>query len=210
MIKNYSNYLEARRLGGKRQQKILFTDLSIQLKASESLLVTGPNGSGKTSLLRILAGVVLPYAGEILWQGTSIQRSKLDYMQNVHYIAHANGLKQALTLKENLQLAQCLSTVKHDNSVEFTAVLEQLQLSALQSTLTCYLSAGQKRRLALAKLFLFKKPIWILDEPLTALDLNTQNLFFACLKHHLKEGGVAIMSSHQPIKTFLHKRIELK
>lgn len=179
-----------------RQQRLLFAPISFELHSGEMLLIEGPNGSGKSSLLRLLTGLSTPQEGCILWQSKNIQSIRDEYNENIHYIGHTNGIKLGLTVTENLQLAGhlALSTME---SVE--DVLEQWQLSIYQHSQTNYLSAGQKRRVALAKLILFKKPLWILDEPLTSLDAHSQPLFLHALENHLHQGGMAMISSHHPI-----------
>jgi len=177
-----------------RQLRCVFSDLSFELFAGELLLIEGPNGSGKSSLLRLLTGLSTPDAGDIIWRHQPIQTIRTDYAQALHYLAHSNGIKLGLTVIENLQLAKQLQHIS--TAVEFDHVLTQLQLNAHQHVEAHALSAGQKRRITLAKLFLFPKPLWILDEPLTALDDLTQQLFIAQLEKHLHQGGIAIMSSH--------------
>jgi heme exporter protein A len=128
--------------------------------------VQGDNGSGKSSLLRLLAGIATTAHGEILWQQQSIHNAR-DYQQHLHYLGHDNGLKLALTVKENLQLLQQL----HDDKTgDIENVLTQLNLTKETNSLVAHLSCGQKRRVALARFWLVKKPLWLLDEPITALD----------------------------------------
>jgi len=180
-----------------RQHRSLFVGISFELHSSQVLLVEGPNGSGKSSLLRLLAGLSTPTQGNITWQGRPIQNLRADYWHSLHYISHTNGIKLGLTVTENLQLARSLSLTL--GSVNYAAILEHLQLSANKNTLAKILSAGQKRRLALAKLFLIPKSLWILDEPLTALDMKSQTLFLSHLQNHLQTGGLAVISSHHSI-----------
>jgi heme exporter protein A len=173
---------EATKLSCIRQQRILFSDVSFRLEKGGLLLVQGSNGSGKSSLLRILCGIATPYSGDIHWTP-----------QHMHYIGHTNGIKLGLTVLENMRLFAALIQQPHDETMP---VLTQLELHPYQHRLAKHLSAGQKRRLALAKLLLFPKPLWILDEPLTALDAHSQRIFLSALETHLKNGGMAIVSSH--------------
>jgi heme exporter protein A len=189
--------LQANNLGCIRQQKPLFANISFQLHSGEMLLIQGPNGSGKSSLLRLLTGLSTPFEGEILWYHEDIQKHLSAYWNNLHYIGHTNGIKPGLTVHENLKLAGHLRLTASPGNL--STILTQLQLHNHQQTLARFLSAGQKRRLALAKLFLFPRPLWILDEPLTALDANTQTFFLSCLEEHLHNSGIAIVSSHHPI-----------
>jgi heme exporter protein A len=188
--------LQVINLGCIRQQKSIFVDVSFVLSAGETLLVEGANGSGKSSLLRLLAGLSTPAAGDVQWQQQSIHSLGARYTHQLHYVGHTNGIKLGLTVAENIQFASHLA----DQSAQAEeAILAQLQLSSQRHTQARFLSAGQKRRLGLAKLFLFPKPLWIVDEPLTALDVETQNVFLSLLEMHLQNGGLCVMSSHQPI-----------
>jgi heme exporter protein A len=181
-----------------RQQKRLFTAISFQLYPAEVLLVEGPNGSGKSSLLRLLSGLKTPDEGSIFWDGKPIQALPSEYGHHLHYVGHTNGIKLGLTVIENLKLTYHLSLTP--SPPDYASILDRLQLNADKNTLVKFLSAGQKRRLALAKLFLFPKPLWLLDEPLTALDVNIQTLFLSHLNRHLQMGGMAVISSHHPIQ----------
>jgi heme exporter protein A len=192
--------LEVTRLSCHRQQRWLFSELSFQLHAGDALWIEGPNGSGKSSLLHLLTGLSTPHEGDILWCHQSIHASLPAYHEVLHYIAHQNGMKSGLSVSENLQLSAHLSLCTIPNlDSKLDEVLAFLQLSAHKHTLTQDLSAGQKRRLSLAKLFLVPRPLWILDEPLTALDVATQQLFIAQLESHLKKDGIAVISSHHPL-----------
>jgi heme exporter protein A len=181
--------LKAAHISCIRQQKVIFSDISFELSAGEMLLVQGENGSGKSSLLRVLAGLCTPHTGEIIWRHPS--------PDCLHYVGHDNGSKSGLTILENLELIKQLSRLSFDAGL--TEILRNLQLMPLKDTLIKNLSAGQKRRAALARLFLFKKPCWILDEPLTALDSSCQEFFLSRLQKHIEQGGIAVVSSHHPI-----------
>lgn len=192
---NTDNILEVINLSCKRQSRLLFSDISFQLKSGELLLVEGVNGSGKSSLLRLLTGFATPFFGKIFWNNQLIHNLSTLYLENLHYIGHSNGIKLELTIAENLQLAGYYSLQK----ITSESVLSLFQLNAHKHTQVKYLSAGQKRRVSLAKLLLVPKILWILDEPLTALDTHTHTLFLNCLREHLKKGGMAIISSHHSI-----------
>lgn len=176
----------AKQLSCMRQQHYIFENLSFDLDAGELLLVEGTNGSGKSSLLRLLTGLATPSSGDILWEGKSLH--SFSFKENLHYIGHTNGIKLGLTVEENL----------HGTNID--AILNKLQLQQHKKTFAKSLSAGQKRKLALARLFLTPKKCWILDEPLTALDRETQKIFLSALEDHLEKGGIAVMSSHQKIE----------
>lgn len=182
--------LEAWQLGCIRQGRSLFSPVSFSLNAGEVLLVEGDNGAGKSSLLRLIAGIATPASGNISWNTP-------DYSEQLHYIGHANGIRLGLTVEENLMLAAELSGQTINN---MESALTQLQLTAHQTTQTQFLSAGQKRRAALAKLLLIPRQLWILDEPLTSLDAATQKILLAAIREHVTTGGMCIMTSHQPIE----------
>jgi heme exporter protein A len=188
--------IEAKQLSCIRQGKAIFTPVNFSLCAGHALLVAGPNGAGKSSLLRLISGTATPAEGCINWNGASIHTSLLDYVSDLHYIGHTNGIRLGLTITENLQLAGNLS--QHAIK-DLDEILTLLQLSADKHTQAQYLSAGQKRRIALARLFLIPRSLWILDEPLTSLDVNTQTILLQQIEKHLGAGGLCIMTSHQPI-----------
>jgi len=193
-MKETSDTLSVTHLQCIRQQHIIFNSLSFELHAGEVLFIEGPNGSGKSSLLRLLTGLSTPSLGDIRWCGKAIKTIYDDYTQQFHYIAHTNGIKQGLTVAENIQLTQHLSLTTSSLPLD---LLTSLQLTNFQHTLVKQLSAGQQRRVALAKLFLLSRKLWLLDEPLTALDTTTQTFFLSQLETHLQQGGMAVMSSHQ-------------
>jgi heme exporter protein A len=199
-----SAHLHVNNLTCKRGAQILFSDLSFELKDSEMLLIEGANGSGKSSLLRLLTGLASACAGVIKWQGREIQMIRDEYTSALHYLGHTNGMRSGLTIEENLQLSSHLSL---SASIVINDTLKSLQLDQHKNTYIKHLSAGQKRRAALAKIFLLPKKIWILDEPLTALDASAQTFFLAALEQHLQNGGMAIISSHHPL-TFQHAAIK--
>jgi heme exporter protein A len=155
------------------------------------LLIEGRNGAGKTSLLRILTGFRKPESGDLFWSDERIDDTQ-EFYQDTAYIGHNNGLKDTLTAEENLRYAQSLAitTLSIDNA------MEQVGLNGYQETLVRFMSAGQRRRLALARLLCTHKPLWILDEPFTSLDRASIKLFEQFIETHANQGGLVIMTSH--------------
>lgn len=181
-----------------RQQQLLFQPVSFELQAGEGIWIEGPNGIGKSSLLRTLAGFSTCQHGELFWNDS----------KQIHYLGHADGIRSGLTVYENLHLT---ATLAEHNTQALQATLASLQLTALQHQQTKYLSAGQKRRVALGKLLLVPRTLWILDEPLTALDSGTQQIVLQQIDRHLQAGGICVMTSHQtlPITLPQMRRMEL-
>lgn len=184
----------------------LFSNIHFQVESGEALVVEGSNGSGKTSLLRILCGFNYPAEGEISWCGTSIAQHD-EYQQQISYIGHASGVKLDLTVLENLIYAQRLvGSDCNENKVK--EIIRAVGLFKQRNVLTRKLSAGQKRRVALARLQLEERPVWILDEPLTALDKTFVKEFEMVLKNHLENNGMLIVTTHRdlvlPTKVMKH------
>jgi heme exporter protein A len=191
---NTIKHLEVKQLDCIRQGKYLFSNLSFSLQSGAALLIAGPNGAGKSSLLRLLAGIAAPAEGTIYWDGKSAQDTS--YHEHLHYVGHAHGIRLGLTPHENLLLAATLAQHRITRMDETFALLK---LSAQQHTPAQFLSAGQKRRVSLARLLLIPRTLWILDEPLTALDAATQHIMLQKIEEHLAAGGMCIMTSHQPL-----------
>jgi heme exporter protein A len=187
-----------------RQHRPLFQPVSFALHPQDLVLIEGANGVGKSSLLRTVCGLSSSGMGTIHWQGQTLSAVRDDYLQHVHYVGHQNGLKLDLSVAENIRLMSLLAMSDFCNE----HLITELGLNHLKLTPTRQLSAGQKRKLALLKLFLFPKKLWLLDEPLTALDANTQTFFLAKLEEHLKNGGMAVISSHHAL-SLQHPRTTL-
>jgi len=192
--------LAALKISCQRGGRIIFRDLSFQLAPGEALLVTGPNGAGKTSLLRQIAGL-LPLAGgdlRIEGAGPDAVLSEL-----CHYVGHANAVKASLSVSENLAFWADFLNADGAGLKRALAAFGLTELSDLPAGL---LSAGQKRRLALSRLFAAPRPIWLLDEPQSSLDAASVKLLDLAIKDHLAAGGIALVASHTPLKTkFAHK-----
>lgn len=188
--------LSAEKLCCIRGTQTLFANLSLQLDAGQWLYVQGENGAGKTSLLRILAGLALPADGEVCWQGSPIGKQRSDYHTDMLYLGHQASLKEDLTLTENLDSLMAMDGLKVTGSAIRDA-LTRMGLSKRQHLPARVLSAGQKRRGLLARLLLRPAKLWILDEPLNALDVNAIADLQDCLKAHLRRGGMIVLTSHQ-------------
>lgn len=182
-----------------RGTRRLFAGVSFSLGSGECLFVQGPNGSGKTSLLRILCGLARPEAGEVLWEGTRVAELGEDYRARLAWCGHSNALKDDLTPSENLLAAAALCGTRA-NLEQARSALEALGVAHLDGLPVRALSQGQKRRVALARLPLASLRLWILDEPLTSLDARAAQTLSGLLDAHLERGGITVLSSHQPIE----------
>jgi heme exporter protein A len=175
----------------------LFTGISFTLQAGEVLQIQGTNGSGKTSLLRILTGLSQAETGEILWNGTNIDIDRVSYLENLIYIGHSNGLKAELSAIENLQLSRQYLGYSNDKPTQ--QALKEVGLTGYEHILAHQLSAGQKRRVTLARLSLNVAPLWILDEPITAIDADGVSAFEKTIETHALNGGMVILTTHQTL-----------
>lgn len=190
--------LEAHDLACRRGDRRLFSALAFSLQPGQLLRVAGANGSGKTSLLRLLAGLALPNAGEVCWQSRPVQRQREAYARALFYLGHLGGLKEDLSPLENLRTDAALA----GSAVDDEALNQALGLWGLarQARLPVrVLSAGQRRRAALARLALVDAPLWILDEPFNALDSDAVAQLGRQLEQHIAAGGLAVVTSHQPL-----------
>ncbi len=182
----------------ERNNQVVLSSVSHKIHAGELLQVCGANGSGKSTLLRILAGLIEPQEGSILWCDRSIYQQKEFYYQQLYYLGHQNGIKPNLTVYENIKLNYALQGLEI-NLPLLNCALEKMDLTKMLHIQAQNLSAGQLRRLGLIKLFLNHKPLWILDEPTTALDNQSQMIFTELLKDHLEKDGMAIVATHQSL-----------
>jgi heme exporter protein A len=188
---------EAEGLECIRDDRILFEDLSFSINPGEALVLEGRNGSGKTSLLRILCGIRLPETGEIRWNGQDIFKLGPEFREHIAYLGHKDGHKPDLTPLENLRIAQGLGKAKE--GIELAEALDQVGLYGFEDVLTRNMSAGQQRRLAIARLLVTDARLWILDEPFTSLDRLGIEHMERLFEGHLKAGGMAAMTTHHRV-----------
>lgn len=188
--------LAAQGLACQRGARILFTALSFTLGPGRAAVVEGANGSGKTSLLRILCGLRPPEAGQVLWEGRDAARQRRHFQGQLAYVGHQEGVKADLTVQENLTAAVALAGQRPEGLAQ---ALERVGLGEQVDVLGGALSAGQRRRVALARLLVGAPLLWVLDEPFTALDAGGRELVTGLLEEHLAGGGLAVVASHHPL-----------
>jgi len=181
-----------------RGDRHLLKGLGFSIAAGQLLQLLWPNGTGKTSLLRCLAGFIHAEEGRISWNGRPIQQERVEFDWAIAYLGHENALKDDLSAQENLRFA-CALRARYDNA-QLHAALDAVGLGTIDRHLAVRsFSAGQKRRVALARLSLWRAQLWLLDEPVTNLDAAGQAVFEQLLTAHLAAGGAAIIATHRPI-----------
>lgn len=191
--------LQAVSLRCSRGERRLFSDLNVKVERGSLLAVVGENGSGKTSLLRIFSSLLPPDQGSVLWEGEDIRQLKELYVGQLTYIGHLNGIKDDLTPLENVTSSMLLAGEPCSNDRAREA-LEAIGLKRPTHHLPSrVLSQGQKRRVALARLWLSTRPLWLLDEPFTSLDRAATNVVTQRLHTHLERGGLAVVVTHQEV-----------
>lgn len=188
--------LSAHGLACERGDRLLFQHLSFTVCRAQLLLVQGGNGQGKTSLLRLLTGLGRPDAGEVRWTGEPIERCRDRYHRDMAHLGHTNGIKDELTPLENLRFHGVLRN-RHLVHGQAVATLKRLGLSRCLDLPCRALSFGQRRRVALAALLLGGASLWVLDEPLTGLDVNAIALVEGLIREHLNAGGMVVATTHQ-------------
>lgn len=193
---NTETLLSARNLTCIREERMLFEALELDFSAGDIIQIEGPNGAGKTSLLRILAGLSQPYDGNIYFQHVDISEQREDFHQNLLYLGHLPGVKGEMTAKENLAFNLALHGL---NSSDAEATLAEVNLFGFEDTLASHLSAGQHRRIALARLWQSQDKIWILDEPFTAIDKVGVKKLEQLFLQHADNGGCVILTTHQDL-----------
>ncbi|WP_421355912.1 cytochrome c biogenesis heme-transporting ATPase CcmA [Pseudocitrobacter faecalis] len=188
--------LQANQLTCVYEERVLFESLSFTVEPGEVVQIAGENGSGKTSLLRLLTGLTQPESGYVCWQGERLSRVRDTFHQQMLWIGHKPGVKASLTADENLRLFYPRSTLEARE-----AALLAIGLAGFEDLPLYQLSAGQQRRSALARLWLSDAALWILDEPLAALDVAAIETLTHRLEKHVHRGGSVVLTTHQPLRS---------
>lgn len=193
-------------LGFAREDKKIFSNLGLSLSSSSALIVTGKNGCGKTSLLKIIAGISKAQAGKILWNDVDIENFRSDFNSDIQFLGHKNFLKTELTVLENLRFYSRLN----DSELALTAALNFFKLNEFAHTKVKKLSAGWQKRVMLAKLLCCPKTLWLLDEPSSNLDYEGKILLKGLIKTRVRENGVVILTTHDAELFDLGARLDLE
>ncbi len=186
--------LKAAHLSCVRNELELFRELSFELLPGQLIQIEGANGCGKTSLIRILCGLARPAEGDVLWCDQKIEQARGEYYADMLYVGHNNALKGNLTCEENLEVSAIQDRFRPGYDIE--QALEQMGLDDLIDEFAGKLSAGQQRRVALSRLLLSAAPLWILDEPFTALDHASRERMEGIFDQHCQAGGMVILTTH--------------
>jgi heme exporter protein A len=186
--------LRGQELAVWRGERCLFEALDFELEAEQLALLVGANGSGKTTLLRVVAGLAVPTEGSVKWRGVAMSELAAEHRLEIAYRGHLDALKRDLTVAENLRFHSTL----YGRERRLDGVLQELKLDTVAHMRARYLSAGQRRRAALAMLKLQGAKLWLLDEPTTNLDSDGRAVLAQWTRRHLAEGGLAVIATHQP------------
>ncbi len=194
---NTEKGLKVSHLTCERGYRELFNDLSFQLSPGEVLHIKGENGAGKTSLLRILAGLALPVSGDIAFNGYDCRKFRSEYNEQIAFMGHKLGIKLELTAVENIRSHCELSKQRTDQQI--LDALKEVGLFGFEEMYCNQLSAGQKRRVAIAQAMLTETSLWILDEPFTSLDVIGVEFFLQVIQQHVNQGGMVLLTTHQEV-----------
>jgi heme exporter protein A len=178
-----------------RRDNILFQGLNFSLEEGGLLQIDGVNGSGKSSLLQMCVGLIQATEGEISWNGENINDCRYQYQTDISYFGHNNGVKAGLTALENMAVMHALSGTK--SNIDYSLILEQIGMDDMDDVLLSRMSAGQKRRIGLTRIFMAKAKLWLLDEPFNALDVKGKAIIEQLIVKHCTAGGMVIFATHQ-------------
>ncbi len=193
-----------------RGERMVFARLDFQVAPGEALVLLGPNGSGKSSLLRVMAGLLKPFAGQLLWDGRPVSEDREGHAGRIHYVGHHDAIKPVLTVAENLRFwARLHGGASGDLAGALAGALERVNLAHLADTPGKLLSAGQKRRLNLGRLWAAPAPVWLLDEPTTALDKASIRRLEEAIAAHRDGGGMVVLSTHADINLPGHREMHM-
>ena len=190
-------FLTLRQLRCVRDDRVLFSELTLDLAPGEIVQVAGPNGSGKTTLLRIVSGISLDFEGEIAWSGVAVEQNRRAYQRDLLFIGHQAGIKAALTPEENLRAIMGMHGRFRQEDIH--EALCKVDLYGFEDVPCHQLSAGQQRRVALARLYLSRQRLWILDEPFTAIDRVGVKALELLLIRHAQRGGMVMLTTHHEL-----------
>lgn len=193
-------HLTAENLAARRGEDLIFANISFHLPAGEALVLTGRNGSGKSTLLRVAAGLLKQEKGTVIFYDEENPEGRHPGEVS-HYLGHRNAMKNELTVAENLDFWRSfLGETEGPAALSLEEAAEAVGLSGITHLPFGYLSAGQQRRFAFAKLLVAHRPVWILDEPTAALDASADRLFSGLIEAHLAKGGIVLAATHQPLR----------
>lgn len=196
-------------LACQRGDKVLFHHLNLQIQAGDFVQIEGHNGIGKTSLLRIVAGLAIPLEGKVRWNSEEIFKQREAFNYDLLYLGHQSGIKPELNAWENLCFYQQISHCHQGDEILWN-VLQTVGLLGREDIPAAQLSAGQQKRIALARLWLSEAPLWIVDEPFNAIDKKGVAVLTALFEQHAQRGGIVILTSHQEVPSAQLKKINLE
>ena len=206
---DFQPQLQLIQLACQRGDRMLFSGLDLILRAGNFVQIEGHNGIGKTSLLRILAGLATPFEGEVHWNGVDIRKQREEFNHSLLFLGHQSGVKPELSAWENLRFYQQISHCQQGDEALWE-VLTKVGLLGREDLPASQLSAGQQKRIALARLWLSQAPLWILDEPFNAIDKKGVAVLTQLFEQHAARGGIVILTSHQEVPSQQLRKISLE